>query len=145
MADTATACPACGKGAAQSVGGGTGAAPAPQAGGLQDNVAGLLVYLVGILAIVFLLIEPYNRNKFVRFHCFQCLFFWGGVIAAWIGLTIVGMVLGMVPVIGAIITFLIGIGLWLGSLVAWVLLMVKAYQGQMWKLPVIGQLAEKQA
>ena len=142
MADTATVCPACGKSSAPSAGGGAAAAPA---GGLQDNVAGLLVYLVGILAVVFLLIEPYNKNKFVRFHCFQCLFFWGGVIAAWIALTIVGMVLGMVPVVGAIITFLAAIGLWLAMFVGWILLMVKAYQGQMWKLPVIGNLAEQQA
>lgn len=145
MADTATACPACGKSAAQSVGGGAAAAPAQAAGGLQDNVAGLLIYLVGILAIVFLLIEPYNRNKFVRFHCFQCLFFWGGYIVASIGLMILSFILGMIPVVGGVVAMLAWVALFIGVFVGWIMCMVKAYQGQMWKLPFIGALAEKQA
>jgi uncharacterized membrane protein len=123
-----------------------GAAPAPAAGGgLQDNVAGMLVYLVGFLAIVFLLIEPYNKNKFVRFHCFQCLFYWGAVIAAGIALAIASFVIGMVPVIGGIIDLVLWLAFWGGTFVGWIMLMVKAYQGQMWQLPVIGKLAADQA
>ncbi len=124
--------------------GGTGAAPAPASGGgLQDNVAGLLVYLIGILAIVFLLIEPYKNNKFVRFHCFQCIFYWCGVIALNIGLTIVSIVFGMMH-LGLIMAIVWPLA-WLGYMVGWILCMVKAYQGQMWKLPFIGDLAAKQA
>jgi uncharacterized membrane protein len=126
--------------------GSPGTAPAPASGGgLQDNVAGMLVYLVGILAIVFLVIEPYNKNKFVRFHCFQCLFYWGGVIVASIGLTIASFAIGMVPVVGGLIALVLWLALWGGMFVGWVMLMVKAYQGQMWKLPFIGELAAKQA
>ena len=119
--------------------------PAASGSGLADNVAGLLVYLIGILAIVFLLIEPFNKNKFVRFHCFQCLFFWAAYIACFIVLMILSFVLGMIPVVGGIIAFLLWMVLWLGAVVVWILLMVKAYQNQMWKLPFIGDLAEKQA
>src|SRR5205823_4539366 len=51
------------------------AASATTAGGaLADNIAGMLAYFTIIPAIVFLLVEPYNRNRFVRFHSFQCLF-----------------------------------------------------------------------
>lgn len=124
---------------------GQGPAPATSSGGLQDNVAGLLTYLFGILAIVFLLIEPYNKNKFVRFHCFQCIFFWVGAIALSIGLMIVSVILGMIPVIGPILGFVLWLGLWLGMMVTWIMLMVKAYQGQMWQLPVIGKMAAEQA
>ena len=124
--------------------GGTGAAPAPASGGgLQDNVAGLLVYLIGILAIVFLLIEPYNKNKFVRFHCFQCIFYWCAAVALGIGMAVLGIVLGMLH-LGALVLLLWPV-VWLAYFVGWVLLMVKAYQGQMWKLPFIGDLAAKQA
>lgn len=122
---------------------GTGSAPAPSSGGLADNVAGLLVYLIGVLAIVFLLIEPYNKNKFVRFHCFQYIFFCGAAVVLGIGLTILSMVLGMVN-LGAVALLLYPV-LWLALFVGWVLMIVKAYQGQMFKMPVIGNLAEKYA
>ena len=125
----------------QTSGGGAAAAPAPAAaGGLQDNVAGMLAYITIIPAIVFLVLEPYNRNKFVRFHSFQCIFF--GV--AWTALWIVMSVIGMIPLLGWL-TLIIWPLLGLAGLIIWVLLMVKAYGGQMWKLPVIGDLAEKQA
>jgi uncharacterized membrane protein len=51
----------------------------------------------------------------------------------------------MIPMVGGIIAFLLWMVLWLGAVVVWILLMVKAYQNQMWKLPFIGDLAEKQA
>lgn len=59
----------------------TGAAVATHttAGGLEDNVAGALAYVTIIPAIVFLVLEPFNRKRFVRFHAFQCLFFRGSV------------------------------------------------------------------
>src|SRR5205085_9536160 len=76
MADTATTCAACGKAVAQSVGGGAAVAPAPvasQGSGLSDTVASGLAYITIIPAILFLIIEPYNRNKTIKFHALQCL------------------------------------------------------------------------
>lgn len=135
-------CPACGK--AQSVGGGAAAAPAQAApaaaGGLQDNVAGMLAYVTIIPAIIFLVVAPYNQNKFIRFHSFQSIFF--GV--AWVALSIVMSIVAAIPVLGWL-TLLIWPLLGLGGLIIWVLLLMKAYGGNTWKLPVIGDLAEKQA
>ena len=49
--------------------------PAQTSGGLSDNVAGMLAYFTIIPAIVLLLIEPYSKRRFVRYHAFQSLFF----------------------------------------------------------------------
>ncbi len=133
MADTASACPACGKAVGQPAGGGTAAAPATQAGGLQSNLAAALSYL-WITAIIFLLIEPYNRDKFVRFHAFQALFL--GIFS------IVGHIaLSMIPVIG---WFVLGPLFSLLIFVAAIISAVKAYGNQEFKLPVLGDLAAKQ-
>jgi uncharacterized membrane protein len=144
MQDADAVCSKCGKPAGASVGGGAAAAPAKApaaAGGLADNVAGMLAYVTIIPAIIFLVMEPYNKNKFVRFHSFQCLFLAVASIAVSIALSIISVV----PVIGWAIGLLIGLVLPLAFLVLWVLLLIKAYQGQMWKVPFIGDLAEKQA
>lgn len=128
-------CAACGKPVGQSAGGGAAAAPAPvAAGGLQDNVAGALSYVTIIPAIVFLVLEPYNRNKFIRFHAFQCVFLTVAIIA-------IDIILGFVPVVGWILLPFVG----LAGLVLHIVCALKAYGNQTFKLPVIGDLAEKQA
>jgi uncharacterized membrane protein len=133
--DGSTVCPAC-RGAAAPA-----AAPAQSTGGgLTDNVAGMLAYVTFIPAIIFLVMEPYNRSRFIRFHAFQSIFLAVAMIAISIALSI----LSFIPVIGLILLplhFLI----WLGLFALWIVLLLKANQGQMWKLPVIGDMAEKQA
>ncbi len=138
VSDAAAFCPKCGKSVA-STGAATGPsgtataqAPAPAAG-LQDNVAGLLAYLF-IPAIIFLVMEPYNRNKFIRFHSFQAIIY----EIAWI---IVAAVLGLLPLLGLFLIPLVGLAFTIG----WVVCMIKAFQNQYFKLPVIGDIAEKQA
>ncbi|MBV9573319.1 MAG: DUF4870 domain-containing protein, partial [Acidobacteriales bacterium] len=108
--------------------------------GLTDNVAGMLAYITIIPAIVFLVMEPYNRNRFIRFHAFQCIFFWVALVVLGTGLTI----LGMVPFLGLLIIPLHFL-LWLAGVALWVILLLKASQGKMFKLPIVGDLAEKQA
>jgi uncharacterized membrane protein len=120
-------------------------APAvPQAtvniGGMADNVAGMLAYITIIPAIVFLVVEPYNKNRFVRFHAFQSLLFAVAWTALWIALNIVAHI----PILGWL-TVLIWPLVGLAGLIIWVMLLLKANQGQMWKLPMIGDMAEKQA
>ncbi len=133
-------CPSCGA-AVTGTGPATVVTPtAASPSGLTDNVVGLLAYITIIPAIIFLVIEPYNRSRFVRFHCFQSIFFHVAVFIIWI---ILGVIASL-PVLGWA-TFLIWPLVGLGFLVLWVLMLVKAYGGQMWKLPVIGDLAEKQA
>ena len=78
MDDAAAFCPKCGHavaGAAPPAGTGTAAPPVVAGSGLTDNVAGMLAYITIIPAIIFLVVEPYNRNKFVRFHSVQSIFF----------------------------------------------------------------------
>ena len=60
------------------------------AAGLADNVAGALAYVTIIPAIVFLVLEPFNKKRFVRFHAFQCIFFAIAWIVLWIGLSFIG-------------------------------------------------------
>ena len=142
--------PAASAEASSGVGAGpaTGAAPAPNyapatAAGMTDNVAGALCYVLGLITgIVFLVLAPYNQNKFVRFHAFQAIFFHVAFIGIWIAETIVAM---MMPWSLSVVMSMIGLLISLGGLALWVWLMVKAYQGERFKLPVIGDLAEKQA
>jgi uncharacterized membrane protein len=115
-------------------------ASAAQAG-LQENVAALLCYVLTILSgILFLVLEPYNRNKTIRFHAFQSIFFFVALMVCYIALSVIGML----PVIG-LVTIPLYLVLWVASLIIWIMLMVKAYNGQRWVLPIIGPLAEKQA
>ena len=100
--------------------------------GLEANVAGLLCYVLGrVSGLVFILIE--KENKFVRFHAMQSIYVFGA-------LTIVAIVLSWIPIIGFVIGWLISV---LG-LILWIVLMVKAYQGTLYKLPWVGNLAERQ-
>jgi uncharacterized membrane protein len=131
IADGTTTCAAC------SSKGGVTTATSP---GLADNVAGMLAYITIIPAIIFLVMEPYNRNRFIRFHSFQCIFLCVAVIALHIALS----VLAIVPLM-VFITLPLHVLVSLGALVVWIILLIKANQGQMYKLPFIGDLAEKQA
>jgi uncharacterized membrane protein len=98
--------------------------------GLQPNVAGLLCYLGGwISGIVFLVIE--QKNKFVRFHALQSIVTFGA-------LTVAGALLGWIPYAGDVFRIIIGILVF----ILWVILMVKAYQGELYKIPLAGQVAE---
>jgi len=101
--------------------------------GLDENVAGLLCYVLGwVSGLVFFLIE--KKNKFVRFHALQSIIVFGVLFLA-------SFILGWIPVIGAVISWLISIL----ALVLWIILMIKAYQGEKFKLPWAGDLAEKNA
>ncbi len=124
--------------------------------GLQPNLAGLLCYVLGwITGLVFLILE--KENKFVKFHAMQSTVVFGGITVLYIVLSIIQGILfaifgglaggavggGIALVISSIfgiIMLLIG----LGSLVLWILLMLKAYQGETFKLPIAGNIAEKQ-
>ena len=149
MADNAAFCPKCGKAAGQAAvqarrllrhrphPPATLARPLLRRAPMAENVAGMLAYFTIIPAIIFLLIEPYNRNRFVRFHSFQCLF----TAAALIVLHIVLSIFGYVLPVHVRFWGLVG----LAELALWILLVVKAYQHEMFKLPIVGDLAEKQA
>lgn len=111
-----------------------------QTTGLSENAASGLSYITPIPAIVFLVTAPYNQSSTVRFHAWQSIFFCIADVVVWGILT----VLGMVPLLNLIDLILMPI-VALGFLVLWVLLLVNAFNGKKWKLPVLGELAEKQA
>jgi uncharacterized membrane protein len=122
------------------------AAAGPQAAGLEENVVCALCYAVGILTgIVFLVLAPYNQNKLVRFHAFQSIFVWAGLLLIGIGLSIASFILVLIPVLGGILNMLLYAAFGLGALALWIMLMYKAYNREKWVLPVVGPLAEKQA
>lgn len=154
LEDNAAFCSNCGKAqpnataAAQPSAAGPSTAynpPAASSSGLDENVAGMLAYFTIIPAILFLLIEPYNRNRFVRFHSFQCLFVALALIVVDTALAIVSSIFHLVPVIGWFIAALMWPLYSLAILALWLLLVIKAYQHEIFKLPVVGDLAEKQA
>ena len=122
-------------------------APAAQAGaGLQENVACALCYLLGVLTgVLFLVLEPYNRNRNIRFHAFQSIFLWIAVVALAIVFGIVSNVIAFLPIIGWLVVLLMWPVFGLGVCVLWVMMMYKAYNNERWVLPVIGPMAEKQA
>jgi uncharacterized membrane protein len=112
---------------------------------MTDNVAGMLAYVTIIPAILFLVIEPYNKSRFVRFHCFQNIFLHVAALVLWIALFIISAVLAFIPILEHLVAFFLWMALSVGLLIVWIMLLLKANQGQMWKLPVIGDMAEKQA
>ena len=120
--------------------------PAPTAvGGLESNVAGALAYVTIIPAIIFLVAEPYNKDRFVRFHAFQSIFFNVAWVILVIGMMIVGFVLAFIPVVGWIIDVLLWLAIGLGGFCLWLYLLYKAYNNQKFMLPVIGKIAAQQA
>ena len=101
--------------------------------GLQQNVAGLLCYVLGwVTGIIFLILE--KDNQFVRFHAIQSIVVFGAF-------TVVDFVAQFIPFIGRPIVVILGIA----AFILWVVLIVKAYQGTMYKLPVSGSIAEQGA
>jgi uncharacterized membrane protein len=117
---------------------------APASSGLSNNVVGLLCYLFGWLGgLIFLLIEPYKNDKTIRFHAFQSIFFCVALIGVYIVMFVLGIILGVIHL--GLLLIPLWLVLWLGIVVAWVILMVKAYGNQIFKLPIIGDLAAKQA
>ena len=110
-------------------------------GGLSDNAAGALAYFTIIPAIIFLVVDPFKTRRFVRFHSFQCLFLSAAAFVFWFAFTMFGMVLSF---FGGMMIWALSLVFQIGLFVVWIIVVIKAYQGQEFKLPVIGDLAAKQ-
>jgi uncharacterized membrane protein len=112
--------------------------PTPTGGsGLPENVAGALSYLLGPLTgITFFIID--RQRPFVRFHAVQCI----GVTIAWVviavALMIVSAVLGVIPVLGFLVSVLLSLGISILGFGLWIWLMFQAYQGKTWEVPGLG-------
>ena len=98
--------------------------------GLDANLAAALSYLVGfVTGIIFLLVE--KENRFVRFHAMQSTMLFAGIV-------LVDILLQVIPILGALVVFLVVVP---ASAVLWLFMMFKAYQGEEYKLPLVGQMA----
>jgi uncharacterized membrane protein len=101
--------------------------------GIEENIEALLCYVLGwVTGIVFLALE--RENKFVRFHAAQSL-------ATFLPLFVAMIILGVIPFVGwflSVLTFIL-------TLLLWLFLMFKAFKGEKYKLPVVGDFAEKQS
>jgi uncharacterized membrane protein len=101
--------------------------------GLNDNTAGALAYITIIPAIVFLIAAPYNQNPNIRFHAWQSIFLCIALFAL--------SIIAIVPILGWIVYAVGAIALFIG----WIMCILKALKGERLKLPIIGDLAAKQA
>ncbi len=98
----------------------------------NENMMAAAAYLLGfVTGIIMLLIE--KQSKFVRFHAMQSTILFGGVFIA-------NIALGFIPILG----WLVGLILSFATFILWILCMWKAFQGEMYKVPFVGDIAEKQ-
>ena len=146
MAATASQAAPAGAGA------GAGATPPPTyvvppvaaSSGLSENAAAAIAYITVIPAIVFLIIEPYNRIPFVRFHSWQSIGLCVAAFVLQVIITIMETMAHFIPGI-ALLFSLIHLAIGLGLFLVWLFIIVKASKGEWYKLPLIGDFAEKQA
>lgn len=100
--------------------------------GLEVNLAAVIAYALGFVTGIILLVLE-KDSKFVRFHAWQSTITFGAIF-------VINLVLGVIPILGWIISFL----LIPVTLILWIILMVKAFQGEMFKLPIVGDIAQQQ-
>jgi uncharacterized membrane protein len=115
---------------------------APTSSG-KGNIFGALAYVTFIPAVIFLVVEPFKRDRFVRFHAFQSIFLVVAAIALGIVMRGIFALLSLIPWFGHLLAWLTVVVLFIGWVILWVVLLIKAFQGEFFKLPWIGGLAER--
>jgi uncharacterized membrane protein len=159
LANGAAFCAGCGKPVEKSNAANTGTTPAPTltspapaaagsvaaASGLTPNVAGALAYILGfITGIIFLVLEPYKNDRFVRFHAMQSIFYSAACIVLLIAWGIVWSTLFAVTGSFSLVLAPVWTLLRLAMFVYWLYLMYQAYNNREYRIPFIGDLAAKQ-
>jgi uncharacterized membrane protein len=110
--------------------------------GLDPRVAAALSYLVGwFTGVLFLILE--RDNRYVRFHAMQSLVGLGGLFIVWAGLFLISVIVMFFSAVMFRLLMWIALGAWLLSLIVWLICMLKAYLGEVWKLPIAGDVAER--
>jgi uncharacterized membrane protein len=111
---------------------------------MAENAASALCYVLGLITgILFLVLEPYNKNRTVRFHAFQSIFLNIAVIVIAIAIGIFDSLIG--HIMGFWLSAIIGLLFDLALFVLWIYMIVTTYQGRTTVLPIIGPLAQQQA
>src|SRR5271165_2299342 len=139
MPETAAFCPSCGRPMPKATR--AEAEVTAKTGPFSENIAAALAYVTFVPAVLFLSIDPYRKNQFVRYHSVQCLLVWAAAGVAAILLKLVGLVLFLIPVVGPLLVVLTWVTAGLAVLLLWLVLIVKAFQGEMFQLPVLGSIA----
>ncbi len=110
--------------------------------GLDPKLAAFLSYLFMLIGgIVFVVLE--KDNRYVKFHAWQSIAFSIAYFVAWVAFTIIAGILGHIPVLGWLIDLVLGAVISIGGLVAWIILLIKSFSGEEYKLPFIGDFAEQ--
>lgn len=110
---------------------------------LKDSLLGALAYLTFVPALLFLLLEPFKRNRFVRFHSFQSIFLTLAAVVLGFLMRLAFSLLALIPWLGFLLAWLAVAVTCIGWVILWMVVMVKALQGEKFKLPLLGDLAEK--
>jgi uncharacterized membrane protein len=137
MPETAVFCPGCGR-SMRSTDRALG-----KVGALPENIAGALAYFTFVPAIVFLLLDPYRKNRFVRFHAVQCLLVWLVGIVVALALRLLGMVVFLIPTLGPLLVVIADVAALLAAVLLWLVLIIKALQAEMFGLPWVGAAARQ--
>jgi uncharacterized membrane protein len=111
----------------------------------SERIAGALAYLSFVPAIIFLFVEPYKSNRFVRFHSWQCLMFCGATVVGAAILRLATLVFSIIPVVGPLILVVVVVSAILAVVFLWLVSVVKALQGEMFEIPLIGGFARQYA
>lgn len=109
----------------------------------NDKLLAALSYITCIPAIFFVLVEPFKRNRFIRFHSFQSIFLAVAAVVVAIAMRILYSLFALIPRVGYLLAWLTSAVLLFGWFILWLVLLIKALQGETFKLPWIGNLAEK--
>ena len=131
MPNSAAFCPGCGHSMQ------TQPVARQKLGVLGENLLGALTYFTFLPALAFLL-DPYRKNPFLRYHSIQCLLFW---LVSMVASVLVRLL--VLPIVGPLLTLLLVTIAALAALFTWIVLLVKAFQGERFRVPVIGDLAER--
>lgn len=116
--------------------------PPQSSSGLDPRLAGLLAYLIPPLTgIIFLLVEKSDRT--VRWHAAQSTVFGIVWIILWFALTIVATVISAVVPFFGLLAWPIWVVVWIGGLILWVVCLIKGYSGEVWRMPVLAEYADK--
>jgi uncharacterized membrane protein/ribosomal protein L40E len=139
MPQTAAFCPGCGQKMLTR--------PKTQEKGddVRENIIGALAYITFVPAILFLLRNPYRRNRFVRFHSVQCLVLWLIGIVLGLALRLIGMLVFLIPVLGPLLVVILTVVFILAAGLLWFVLIIKALQGETFMVLWVGDVSSQYA
>jgi uncharacterized membrane protein len=137
MPESASFCPACGRRMKSAK------ASTATAGRRPENIAATLAYFTFIPAIIFLWLKPFRENHFVRYHSIQSLLFSAATIVGVVVLRLAAWVFTLIPLAGPLLVVVVSVLAGFAVFLLWLVLVIKAFRGESFKLPLLGDLAER--